>query len=57
MLWTDFAIATLKATVAATIGRFDFKQVGNKHVDPETLFAVVGKITDLHVETRLVDGW
>lgn len=52
-----FAIAELKALLAASIGSLEFKQIGDKHVDAETVFTVVGKIKDLKVEVTPVAGW
>ena len=52
-----FAQAEHKALIAALIGTFEFKQVGNLHVDPVTVFGITGKILGLEVETKLVAGW
>ena len=54
---TGFAIAELKALLAAIIGSFQINQIGNKNVDAETVYTIVGKIKKLNIEAKVVDGW
>lgn len=50
-------MAEFRALIAALVGTFEFKQLNSKHVEPQTVYGVTGKMLGLKVEARVIEGW